>query len=720
MTIGRSPDLDEIFRPSSVAVIGASNKPGKVGTYLFRNILEAGFKGVVYPVNPSSKSVSGVRCYPSIDELPETPDLGVVIVPATTVGETIDQLGKAGARGAVIISAGFRELGEAGAALEADVVRRAAKYRMSIVGPNCFGVINTAPEVSLNSTFSATLPPKGNIAFVSQSGALCAGILAYGITERIGFSRFVSVGNRAGIDENDLLYSLGRDDATKVILLYLESLVDGRKFLETAREVTEHKPVLVIKGGRTPAGERAAKSHTGSLAQSGRDQLYDALFNQAGVQRTDTLGELFRTAKIFASGLKLDGPRLMILTNSGGPGIVAADAAVRNGLELPPLSHAVHDAVAPLLSPSASVANPTDMTADAGADHYRAVLQKLLEGPEMNGALVITTPTSTMTAESVARAILAAKATTSKPIAACIFGVNDLSNEVALLEESGVPTFTFPEEAAQGLGALVRYHAWRTRPKTPVREFEVDHAGARAVVERAREAGTMILSDLAARALLTAYGIRFPEGRVVRSLDEAVEAAEAIEYPVVLKVVSPDLSHKTDVGGVALGIRDSASLRTAWEAMQQSLQARAHDARVEGFQVESEIQEGKEVLVGVQRDPHFGPILAFGLGGIYVEVLRDVTFRLAPVRPLAALNMVQSVRAFPLLRGVRGEPPSDIEGLTEVIERVSQLAMEVPDVQELDINPLIVLPDRQGAIAADARVVLAPASRSGPSSSVAQ
>jgi acetate---CoA ligase (ADP-forming) len=720
MTIGRSEDLEEIFHPSSVAVIGASNKPGKVGTYLFRNILEAGFKGVVYPVNPSSKSVSGVRCYPSIEELPETPDLGVVIVPAPAVGDVIDQLGKAGSRGVVIITAGFRELSEAGAALEEDVVRRATKYKMSIIGPNCFGVINTDPDVSLNSTFSANLPPRGNIAFVSQSGALCAGILAYGITERIGFSRFVSVGNRAGIDENDLLYSLGRDEATKVILLYLESLVDGRKFLETAREVTEHKPVLVIKGGRTPAGERAAKSHTGSLAQSGRDQLYDALFNQAGVQRADTLGELFRIAKIFSSGLNLEGPRLMLLTNSGGPGIVAADAAIRNGLELPPLSRAVHDELVPRLPRSATVANPLDMTADAGADHYRDILERLLKGPDMQGALVITTPTPTMTAESVARAILAAKATTTKPITACIFGVNDLSREVSLLEENGVPTFTFPEEAAQGLGALAKYHAWWTRPKAPIRVFDVDRAAVQAVIERERREGTVILSDTAARALLSAYGIRFPKGRVVRNVDQAVEAADQIGYPVVLKVVSPDLSHKTDVGGVALGIRDPASLRAAWATMQQSLEAKAHDARIEGFEVETEIQEGKEVLVGVQRDPHFGPILAFGLGGIYVEVLRDVTFRLAPIRPLSALHMVQSVRAFPLLRGVRGEPPSDIEGLTEAIERVSQLAMEVPDVLELDINPLIVLPDHDGVIAADARVVLGPASRSAPLASAAR
>jgi acetyltransferase len=715
MTRGRSDELDEIFRPQSVAVIGASNKPGKVGTYLFRNIIEAGFRGVVYPVNPSSKSVSGVRCYPTIEDLPETPDLGVVIVPAATVPDTIERLGKAGSLGVIIISAGFRELGEAGAALEDDVVRRAAKYKMSVVGPNCFGVINTAEDVNLNSTFSESLPPRGNIAFVSQSGALCAGILAYGISERIGFSRFVSVGNRAGVDENDLLYSLGKDEATKVILLYVESLVNGRKFLEAAREVTEHKPVLVIKSGRTPAGERAAKSHTGYLAQSGRDQLYDSLFSQAGVQRAETLGELFRTAKIFSSGLDLEGPRLMILTNSGGPGIVAADAAIRHGLELPPLSQAMHDAVAPRLSHSASIANPLDMTADAGADHYRDILSTLLQGSEMSGALAITTPTSTMTAESVARAILAAKATTKKPIAACIFGVNDLSREVSLLEDGGVPTYTFPEEAAQGLGALWAYHDWWTRPKAPVRTFSVDHMAALETIAQARRAGMTVLPDTASRTLLQAYGIRFPEVKVVQTVAEAVDAANGIGYPVVLKVVSPDLSHKTDVGGVAIGLRDAEMLRGAWDAMQESLRAKAHDARIEGFEVEAEVQDGKEVLVGVQRDPHFGPVVAFGLGGIYVEVLRDVTFRLAPLRPLSALRMVQSVKAFPLLKGVRGEPPSDIEALTEVIERVSQLAIDLPDVVELDINPLIVMPVRQGVTAVDARVVIAPPTRSEPS-----
>jgi len=711
MTSGGSVDLDELFLPSSVAVVGASNKPGKVGTSLFRNIIQAGFKGVVYPVNPSSKSVSGVRCYSSVAELPERPDLGIVIVPAPAVADVVDDLGKAGARGVVIISSGFREMGEAGGLLEADVVRRAAKYKMSVVGPNCFGVINTAPDVSLNATFSENLPPRGNIAFVSQSGALCAGILAYGTTERIGFSRFVSVGNRAGIDENDLLYSLGKDEATKVILLYVESLVDGRRFLETAREVTEHKPVLVIKSGRTVAGERAAKSHTGSLAQSGRDQLYDSLFEQSGVQRIETLGELFRTAKIFASGLRLEGPRLMILTNSGGPGIVAADSAIRHGLALPLLPPALHDDLRRRLPASASIANPLDMTADGNPDQYRDTLTTLLAGPEMNGALVITTPTATMSGESVAQAILAAKVLTPKPITACLFGVNDLSREVSLLEENGVPTFTFPEEATQGLGALARYHAWWTRPRTTVREFSVDRAAALATIEKARQAGMTVLPDYAARALLVAYGIRFPEVRVVKTLDQAVEAAGDIGFPIVLKVVSPDISHKTDVGGVALGIADAASLRTAWQAMQQSLAAKAREARIEGFEVEEEIPDGKEVLVGVQRDPHFGPIIAFGLGGIYVEILRDVTFRLAPVRALSALHMVQSLKAFPLLKGVRGEPASDVDALTEVIERISQLAIDLPDVVELDINPLIVRPIHEGVVAVDARIVLGPTSK---------
>ncbi len=714
MTVGRSVELDELFRPASVAVIGASNAPGKVGTSLFRNILQAGFRGVAYPVNPHWKSVSGVRCYPTIADLPETPDLAVVIVPAADVAGVVEELGARGTQGVIVVSAGFREVGEAGAALERAVVAAAERHRMSLVGPNCFGVINTDPTVSLNATFSETLPPLGNIAFVSQSGALCAGILQYGLAERIGFSRFVSVGNRAGVDENDLLHALGADPATRVILLYVESLASGRRFLEAAREVTDRKPVLVIKSGRTPAGERAARSHTGSLAEAGRDQLFDSLFEQSGVLRADTLGDLFRTAKIFASGLALDGPRLAILTNSGGPGIVAADAAIRNGLQLPLPSVATQRELAPRLPSIASLSNPLDMTADVGADQYRATLGVLLGTPEVDGALVIATPTGTMTGATVADAILAAKASSPKAVVACLFGLTDLSHEVEFLEEHGVPAFTFPEEAVEGLGQLARYRSWRTRPTTEVREFPVDRAAATATLDRARAAGQSVLPEYAARSLLAAYGLSFPRVELARTAEEAVRAATDIGFPVVLKVASPDISHKTDVGGVAVGLGNAEAVRSAFAAMDRTVRAAAPRARIEGYEVEAQVTGGKEVLVGLQRDPDFGPVVVFGMGGIYVEVLRDVAFRLAPLRTLSAQRMIRSIKMFPLLEGIRGEPPSDLDALEEALERVSQLAVERPEIAELDLNPLIVRPAGHGVVAVDARVALAPTSRSVP------
>ena len=710
MGVGRSEGLEELFQPKSVAVIGASNRLDSVGGSLFRNLLSASFRGVAYPVNPKWKSVSGVRCYPTVEELPEAPELAVIVVPAPQVSGVAAALGRRGTRGLVVISSGFREVGGAGIPLEEELIRVTRKYRMSLVGPNCFGVLNTDPEVGLNATFSGDLPPRGNIAFVSQSGALCAGILRYGIAERIGFSRFLSVGNRAGVDENDLLGALGADPRTKVILLYVESLADGRRFLESARAVTETKPVLVIKSGRSPAGEQAAMSHTGSLAASGQDRLFDALFQQSGVLRAETIGELFRTAKIFASGIKLDGPRLAILTNSGGPGIVAADAAARNGLELPSLPRRLAEELRNKLSPSASVSNPLDMTADAGPQQYRETLQKLLSAPEIHGALVIATPTGTLPGGAVSAAILEGREGSPKPVVACLFGLSDLTKEVADLEERGVPTFTFPEEAVAGLGSLARYHAWWTRPRAEPHHYPVSARAVRAALEAAHRVPGRVVPEYAARGLLEAYGIPFAQVVRVRSLEEALDAADRIHYPVALKVASPDISHKTDVGGVALGIPDSDALRTAWATMQRTLAVRAPRARIEGFEVEEMIGAGKEVLVGIQRDPHFGPVIVFGLGGIYVEVLRDVTFRLAPIRPLSARHMVQSVRAFPLLEGVRGEAPSDLTALYEAIERISQLAVEVPEIAELDVNPLIVRPAGHGVRAVDARIVLGPTS----------
>ncbi|MCI4325461.1 MAG: acetate--CoA ligase family protein [Thermoplasmata archaeon] len=706
------PGHDELFRPHSVAVVGASNRPGAVGASLFRNILGAGFQGVVYPVNPRWPSVSGVRCYPSVDQLPETPELAVVIVPAPQVAGVVDELGRKGTRGVVVISAGFREVGGAGVALEAALVDRARHYGMSLVGPNCFGLLNTDPTVGLNATFSDTLPPRGHIAFVSQSGALCAGILRYGIAERIGFSRFVSIGNRAGVDENDLLRCLADDPATGVVLLYVENLADGHRFLETAREVTERKPVLVIKSGRSPAGERAARSHTGSLAHSAQDKLYDALFEQSGVIRVDSIGELFRAAKVHGAGLTLAGPRLAILTNSGGPGIVAADACARLGLELPRPNARVADGLRRLLSPSASVGNPVDMTADAGGPQYSSALARLLASSDVDGALVIATPTGTLSGDAAAAAILAGRGRSRKPVAACLFGLTDLSREVGQLEDAGVPTFTFPEEAVSGLATLSRYRAWRTRPRTRTKAFPVDRAAVRRSIAAARRSGTTVLPEYSARSLVEAYGIEFAPSRGTTTLEGAIAAADEIGYPVVLKVASPDISHKTDVGGVATNLGDAATLRAAWTTMRSGLARRAPKAHIQGFEVEAMVRGGHEVLVGAQRDATFGPVVVFGMGGIYVEVLQDVTFRLAPIRPLSAVHMVDSVRSAAMLRGVRGEPPGDLPALYEAIERVSQLIVECPEVAELDLNPLIVRPMGEGVVAVDARVALDLSSRS--------
>jgi acetyltransferase len=719
MVVGRSSTLEELFSPSSIAVIGASNRPGAVGERLFRNLLAGGYQGVVYPVNPAWKSVSAVKCYGTVAEIPETPELGVVIVPAPLVAAAVDQLGRRGTHAVIVISAGFREVGARGGALEDELIRIVRRHRMSIVGPNCFGVINTDPRVGLNATFSGQLPPRGNIAFVSQSGALCAGILQYGISERIGFSRFVSMGNRAGVDENDLLRSLKDDDATKVILLYVESLADGRRFLETAKEITETKPVLVIKSGRSPAGERAVLSHTGSLAQSSHDRLYDALFAQAGVIRSETIGDLFRAAKVFTTGARLNGPRLVILTNSGGPGIVAADACARNHLDLPVLGPRLQRSLAPLLTPSATLANPLDVTADPKPEQFRRFVRILLASPEVDGTLVITTPFNPAWASAVANAILEGRGRSKKPVVACLFGLTDLSRAVGILEDHGVPTFTFPEEAIQGLGNLQRYHAWRVRRRTKVRRFDVDDRRARSLIRAARRRRETVLPEYAARSLLEAYGIPFPAHASAGSRAEALRLAEQVGYPLVLKAASPDISHKTDVGAVALHIGDAEALGRAWDRMERALAANAPTARIEGFEIQEEVATGKEVLVGGQRDPNFGPMLVFGMGGIYVEVLQDVTFRLAPIVPLSAENMVASIRSFPLLCGVRGEAPSDLPALYETLERISQLVVDLPEVVELDINPLIVRAQGEGAVAVDARVVLARTStrarRSSPS-----
>jgi acetyltransferase len=708
MTCGRDESLRELFKPRSVAVIGASNRPGTVGASLFRNLLQSDYRGSAYPVNPSWTSVGGVRCYPDVASLPEVPDLAIVAVPASAVAAVAEELGRVGTKGLVVISSGFREMGGAGVAREEELVRIVRKYRMSLVGPNCFGVLNTHPDVRLNATFSDGLPPPGNIAFVSQSGALCSGVIRLGVNSRVGFSRFLSVGNRAGVDENDALRALGDDDATRVILLYIEDLADGRRFLEIAREVTENKPVLVVKSGRSPAEARPALTHSGLLAATEHDRLYDSVFEQAGVIRVDSTEELFRAGKVFSSGMRLDGPRVAVLTNSGGPGIVATDAAERHGLQVPPLGASMHAKLVDRLPPSTSFNNPIDMTADGSPAQFEEGLRTLLASPDIDGAIVITTAGRVIDSFAVAEAVIRGHGGSTKPVVACLFGLPDLSREVIHLEQAGIPAFTFPEEASLGLSHLARYAALCTRPRDTPRTFAVDREAAERAMQGPRSGGPLALPEPRARALAASYGIRFPPSRHVSTVAEAVAAAEAVGYPVALKVASPDITHRAEVGGVALGLSGPEAIRAAWESMRRTVSTRVPEARLDGFSVEAMVPSGKEVVVGGIRHPVFGPVVLFGMGGAYVDVLRDVTFRCAPLTALGARQMVGAVRAAALLAGVRGELPSDVAAVGETIERVAQLLVENPSVAELDLNPVIVGAAGKGATAVHARVVLAP------------
>lgn len=703
---GPSSELRELFAPRSVAVLGASRRPGSVGASLFHNIIEAGFTGVVYPVNPSWPSVGGVRCYPRVSDLPEVPDLAVVIVPAPGVLDAVEELGRLGTKGVVVISSGFKEIGGEGIPREQKLVAAARKWGMSLVGPNCFGVFNTDPAVRLNATFSDTLPTEGNIAFISQSGALGAGILHYAQAQRIGFTRFVSVGNRAGVDENDLLLSLAKDDRTRVILLYLESLAQSRRFLEVAREVTEKKAVLCIKSGRTPQGAAAALSHTGSLARAQSDRLYDGLFLQSRVLRAGTLGELFQMAKVFAAAPEGGGKRLAILTNSGGPAILAADAAPRAGLELPALPPHRQERLRSFLSTNAAVRNPVDMTADANEAAYTRALREVLGDPTVDQVLVIATPTGSSTGLSIARAFLKAWKSRPKPTAACLFGLEDLSEEVALLEAGGIPNFTFPEEGVRALGRWAEWQSWKKRPRPPLVSFEVDAARARSLLERAVRDGRRALADFEAREVLQCYGFEVPPWELVHDEEQARKAADRVGYPIALKIASRDILHKTDVGGVALDLRDASAVAAALTKMRAQVARTAPQARVDGFVVERMIRGGKELILGVQRDPDFGPVLVFGMGGIYVEVLKDVSFRLAPISPLSAEHMVEETAGFRLLQGMRGEARADIPKIHDALLRLSQFAVEQPLVGELDINPLLALPEGKGAVVVDCRIGL--------------
>ncbi|HIE38476.1 MAG TPA: CoA-binding protein [Anaerolineales bacterium] len=694
--------LEAFFRPSSVAVIGASRDPEKLGYTVLANLKEGGFSGDLYPINPKAKEILGLRAYPTILDVPEPVDLAVIVIPYPFVPAVLEQCGQKGVSAAVVISAGFREAGREGLEREEELVEVARRYGIRLIGPNCLGVIDT--DTPLNATFAAGMPPGGPIAFMSQSGALGTAVLDLAMAGRIGFSRFVSLGNKADVNEVDLLEAWEDDPGSRVILIYVEGLPDGQRFMEVARRVTRKKPVVAVKSGVTRAGSRAVSSHTGSLA--GSEVAYQAAFRQAGVVRAESMEHLFDYARAFAYQPLPAGNRVAIVTNAGGPGILATDALERAGLELARLRLQTIEALTADLPDAASAANPVDVLGDALADRYEHGLRLVLADPGVDAAIVIVTPQAMTQIEETAHVVGRIAQKSEKPVLGCFMGEARIEAGIHLLRGYGVPSYPFPERAATALAAMVAYQKERARPIHQPDRFEVDTEAVRRVMDQARGEGRVSIGDAEARAILEAYGFPVPPSHLAATPEEAVEAAERMGYPVVLKLASPDILHKTDVGGVKLDLRSPDDVRDGFDLIVYRASRYVPGARVWGCLVQKMVPGGREVLIGMSRDPQFGPLVAFGLGGIYVEALKDVVFRVAPFSRQEAEEMVREIRAYPLLEGVRGEPPADHEAMVEALCRVSQLVTDFPEIVEVDINPLMVFEEGRGAMALDMRLVL--------------
>lgn len=694
--------LQHFFNPSSVAVVGASQNPSKIGYEILNNIVKYDYGGSVYPINPKAKEILGLKAYPDLTSVPSKIDLAVIALPAPAVMDVLKQCGKKGIDSIIVISAGFKETGPEGARLEEELAIQAKELGIRVVGPNCLGIIDTTS--SLNASFAAGMPLPGHIGFFSQSGALCVAILDWALGENVGFSRFVSVGNKMDISETEVMISMGKDENTRVILGYLESIEDGPRFMNAAREVSQTKPIIIIKSGTTGAGAKAASSHTGALA--GSDHAYRAAFKQSGIIRAESMQSLFSYAMAFASQPLPKGPSLAIITNSGGPGILAADACDRSSLHLTPIRKETADRLREFLPATASVYNPIDIIGDATLERYEKTLDVVLKDEMLHSVLILFAPTAAADAEAVAMSIVSLTKDTDKPIITAFMGGKGVRGARKIFQDHNIPTYQYPDDAISALDAMLSYRRWREKPARQYQRFEADTTRVREVFASIVKQHRHDLIENEAREILKAYGFRLPANRIARTTNEAVSAASEIGYPVVMKIASPDILHKSDMGGVRVGVEDEAMLEEAFFDITSKIQLRQPEARILGVMVQEMIPQGREVILGITRDIQFGPMIMFGLGGIYVEVLKDVAFRIAPLSVESADAMIREIRSFPLLRGVRGEAPADIKGIRDALLRLSQMAVDFPEIIEADVNPLLVCPEGQGAVAVDARITI--------------
>jgi len=697
--------LDAIFKPRSIAVIGATTRPGSIGREILSNLFNYEFNGKIFPVNPAHEFIHSTKSYPTVLAIPDPVDLAVIVVPSNSVAQAVEDCGRKGVKGMVIISAGFRETGDAGRRLEEQVVATTRRYGMRMIGPNCMGVIAATPDTRMNATFAPGRPPAGPVAFMTQSGALGVAILIAAQKLGLGFSYFASVGNKADVAADDLLDYWEHDPQTRVIALYLESFGDPMRFTRLSRRISRSKPIVAVKSGKTAAGARAASSHTGSLA--GLEAAADALLHQCGVIRVSTIEEMIDVVTGFTRAPIPAGSRICILTNAGGPAIMATDTVEAYGLSMAELAESTSDALATLLPAEASLRNPVDMIASAGPIEYEKALDLILADPGVDLALTIFVPPLMVEPIDVMERITRVGRSHDRPVYSVLMAEDRYYEMIAREIPDAVPFYRFPEAAVKVAGEMNRYRQWRDRPEGKTQTFVVDTDRAHKIIERRVQSGGGYLTPEDTWSVLESYGFPVAAYRVVLPDGDLAAAAALVGYPVVLKAVGENIVHKSDIGGVATGLDGAQALERARHEMDERLRAAGAVNNLDGYFVQEMARPGQEVILGVTRDETFGPLLMFGAGGKYVEILRDVAFRVIPVTDVDAREMVRSIKSYPLLEGVRGEVRVDVEFVEESIQRLAQLICDVPGIEELDMNPVIVTPSRSDCRVVDARIRVA-------------
>lgn len=691
--------------PTSIAIIGASEKPG-IGRAIFTNI-KNGYKGKIYPVSPTNEYVSGIKAYKSVLDIPEEIDLAVVATPNKIVPKVMEEVGMKKIHGSIIVSAGFKEVDEQGAALEREVAAICKKYGTRVIGPNCLGIMSLSKQSMMNSTFLKITPKYGNIALVSQSGAICAATVEDAMAQGIGFSKVISMGNKIDVDENDVLELLCHDPETYVIIMYLEDIHDGRRFMEIGKKTTKQhkKPIVVIKSGRTPEGAKAAMSHTGALM--GADEVYDALFLQSGVIRVDTMQELFDLATAFSKQpIPNNDKGTVIVSNAGGPAIISTDACSKYGMKLADISTS-REEIAKVIPAHGSARNPVDIVGDADFNRFEKVLNEVVSNTNVGSIVTMCTPSATLDYNDLAKTIVKTTVNSGKTSLAALMGLAEGTENKQILSDGGIPHFPYAEPAIRTLKAMYDFSFWIGGRETEIKKFDIDKEIVKQIFDKVTKEGRKHLLEEEGYDVLNAYGFPRPKSYLCTNEEECVKRAEEIGYPVVMKIMSQEIIHKSDAGGVKVGLKNKQQVSSSFNEIIANAKNYKKDANIKGVLVQQMIESARETILGAKHDKLFGSLIMFGLGGIYVEALKDVVFRLAPIDEREALKMVESIKTYKILKGIRGQPPSDIKVLVECLQRLSQLVTDFPEITEFDMNPLLVLEEGKGACAVDVRIGLA-------------